>query len=149
MKIDKLTLEQFNNKNSLAFANVYNKLYNDLFYFTNKVYQNFPEIESCDIVHDLFIKIWKNNNAKFTDINGLKGYCFIAIKNGFKNHLGKAKSADNYIKEIDNDDLLITYIAETDFISTVSKAIDILPNECSKVFQLYLDGYTIKEIAEN
>ena len=150
MELNSTLLDKFNDKDSSAFSEIYEALYNDLYYFANKVYQDIVEVEACDVVHDLFVKIWNNNSAKFKNINALKGYCFISIKNEFKNYISHSKTVDNYKKEVDKnkDDLLITYIAETEFLSVISAAIDILPPECSKVFKLYIDGYSIKEISK-
>jgi RNA polymerase sigma-70 factor (ECF subfamily) len=39
-------------------------------------------------------------------------------------------------------------IAENEILSVLSSSLDLLPTECAKVFKLCLDGWEIKEIAD-
>ncbi len=146
--MNKVLLSKFNNRDISAFGEVYSLLYKELFLFSSKVYRECNEVEACDIVHDLFVKIWSSKTTKFDNIEALKGYCFTSIKNDFSNYIKRERVKSGYIEYAKDDSLIVTQLAETELIATVSKTIDRLPEECAKVFRLTLEGYSVKEIAK-
>lgn len=143
-------MSRFNKRDTLAFSEVYALLYDDLYYYTKKIIEGVQDIKPGDIIHDVFVKLWSSDKNKFNNINSLRGYFFVSIKNEFRNYLSRAKYAEAYKNQIMErcEDRIFTSMAETEFLSIVSQAIDILPPESSKVIKLYLEGFSIKEIAE-
>lgn len=142
---DSLLLSNFNDRESNAFVSIYSLLYNDLYYFTRLLYQD-TVVEPCDIIHDNFIKIWNHKSLQFDTLQNIKGYMMISIKNGFKNYLTHKKIEEHYRQGID-DDYFVIKMAEMETFSILSEAINLLPEECARVFQLYVDGWSVKEIA--
>ncbi len=66
-------LELFNERNSEAFGFFYEKLYNDIYYYTAKLYRN-SGISPEDVVHDVFVSIWESKEIVFESTNKLKAY---------------------------------------------------------------------------
>lgn len=142
-----LLISRFNDRDNLAFEQVYRLLYNELYHFTRKICQDSSVIPN-DVVHDIFIKIWEMKERKFENLNNLKAYIFIAIKNKFRNHIDHKKSIEKYNDNLKLDKYnFISEIVETETLSIINQAIDILPKECAKVFRLHLDGWQVKDIA--
>ena len=154
MKIDKenrmhiLLLEQFNKRNSIAFSEVYNLFYNELYHFASRLYQD-TEIEASDILHDIFINIWISNKIKFNTLNSIKGYIFIAVKNNFKNYITHKKCVDKYKSEIISDDnLFVVEMVESEIYSFVNQAVSLLPSDCAEIIKYHIEGWNAKEISE-
>lgn len=144
---DKL-LKEFNNRDDIAFGEVYHRFYNDLFHLAAGLYKN-SHTDPSDVIQDVFVKLWESSTPKFDNLSSVKGYLYITIKNRFKNHLDHQKSVDKYSNNLKCDrDNFISQIAETETLSILNQAIDILPAECAKVFRLYIEGWDISEIAE-
>lgn len=142
-----LLIKRFNSRDNSAFEQVYRLLYDELYHFTAKIYHD-TDIIPSDIIHDIFIKIWELKERKFENINNVKAYIFIAIKNQFRNHIDHQKSVDKYNDNYKLDRYnFISEIAETEALSTINQAINILPRECARVFKLHLDGWQVKDIA--
>ena len=142
-------LIKFNNKDTYAFSYIYKLLYNDLYYFTSSLYC-YKEIDASDVIHDNFVKIWNNTKLKFDTVPAIKGYLVISIKNEFKNYIIHKKYENNYkqILKENYDDYFVVKIAEMETFSIITSAKEILPKECAKVFSLYLEGWTVNEIAD-
>lgn len=45
------------------------------------------------------------------------------------------------------DDCFVIQVAESEILSIISQAVELLPEECSKVFQLHLEGWEVQDIA--
>ena len=140
-------LENFNNRELSSFGDVYTLLFTDLSHFASKVFYD-SVVESEDVIQDIFINIWENRTKKFDSILGIKMYIYVCIKNKLKTHINHSKYVDTYNKSILNDDYFVIQVAETEKLSIISQAIDILPSECAKVFKLHLDGWEVKDISK-
>lgn len=139
----------FNNREREAFGAVYYLLYNELYYFTAKLYQN-SDIEPCDVIQDLFVNMWESKANQFESLIKIKSFLFVSIKNRFRNYLEHKRSIDKYTETIVAEkDSFISLIAETEVVSYVSEAIDKLPEECAKVFRMYAEGWEIKDISKH
>lgn len=140
-------LKRFNDRDPVAFGEVYDLLYNELHYFTSQLYRNIPMI-AADILHDLFLDLWQKKQEQFAAIINIKAYLYVCIKNKFKNEINHRKYIDQYHHEVRSDgNSFLSTIIETESISIISQAIELLPTECAKVFRLHLDGWDVKEIA--
>lgn len=141
-------LLKFNDRDNLAFCEVYEIIYDELFYFTKSIYSN-TEIVASDVIHDIFIKLWESKNAKFDSLLSIKGYAYIAVKNKFRDYISHQHIKDKFRNNMKlQDDYLVSQIAESETLSIITEAIGILPTECAKVFKLYIDGWEVKDIAK-
>lgn len=140
-------LTKFNNRDSSAFSSVYSLYYEDFHYYASYLYDG-TSVESEDIIHDIFLELWQNKHVKFDQLIKIKGYIFIAIKNGFKNYKNHTKYEHKYAESFEVDANFELDVLEYEVYSMVDKALEILPSECAKVFKLYIDGYKPEEIAQ-
>ncbi len=110
--------------------------------------------DSEDIVQEVFYRIWKNR-ANLDENKSFSTYLFSAVKNGSINHLEHKKHKDKYAEimgvvylrqhQPDSTDTLVAMDLERDF----NKALDHLPSECRKVFELSrFEGLRYQEIAD-
>lgn len=144
---ENLLIERFNNRHSEAFSEVYLLYYDELFYFASKLYKG-TEVSPNDVLQDTFINLWETKKQRFNELINIKAYLFISIKNSFKNYITHRKQIEKHSLQTQlDDDNFITFIAETELFSVMNEAINLLPDECAKVFKCYLEELTTKEIA--
>lgn len=141
-------LKNFNARNSRAFGNVYYLLYDEIFYFTSRLYRE-TEVVACDIIHDIFSYLWVNSHIKFENVLSIRSYLYISIRNGFKNYLAHKKCVDKYNCIVKYDDnKFIVNIAETHIFSILNEATSILPKDCAEVLKYHFEGWQMKDIAQ-
>lgn len=141
-------IECFNTRENWAFEQIYLLYYDEFYYFSSKLYWD-TEIASGDVVQDLFMKIWERKDLRFTSLEHLKGYMYVSIRNGYREYLSHKNVANRYIQAVKmTDDYFISQIVETETLSILSRLTELLPEECAKVFKLYLEGWEVKEIVE-
>lgn len=142
-----LLLKRFNDRDLFAFGEVYDILYNELHYFTASLYKK-TDIVASDVIHDVFIHIWENSVQQFVGIDNLKAYLCISIKNKFKNYIARQKINERYNNSLKlESDNFVSIIVESETITVINQAIDLLPEECAKVFKMHLEGWQVKDIA--
>lgn len=137
-------LKRFNNRDNMAFGEVYTQLYDELYHFTARLYRE-TEIAAGDIIHDTFVYVWEHSTQRFEGINNLKAYLYISIKNRFRNYIVHQRSVEKFQYESRD---FISDVVESETLSIIHQAINALPTECARVFRLHLDGWQVKEIAE-
>lgn len=142
-----LLLKKFNERDSFAFGEIYDLLYNELYYFTSQLYRDTPFV-AADIIHDMFLVLWQKKQLEFVAIINIKAYMYVSIKNKYKNDIIHDKYVKEHTCEVrSNKNSFVSNIIETETISIISQAIELLPTECAKVFKMHLDGWNVKEIA--
>lgn len=147
MNQDNLLLK-FNNRDKLAFSEIYSQFFNELYYYSSKLLKGY-NIDSEDIIQDLFINVWSSSKVRFDSVDHLKNYLYLGIRNKFKDYYTHQKYIDEYEFAIRNDeDYHITTMIESEVYSAINEAVSILPSECAKVFKLHIEGWEINDIAE-
>lgn len=140
-----LLLKKFNKRDAEAFAYIYSHFYDDFYRYASYLYYE-TSVDAKDIVHDTFIKIWIEDNIQFESLEKLRSFAFVLIKNNFINYKNRNKLENDYIikkkTEFDFD------LFECEIYSIAEKAYNMLPEECGKVFRLYIDGYKPDDIAK-
>lgn len=141
-------IESFNLRDEDAYAYVYTLYYDNLYYFASNLYGG-TEVDSSDLVHDIFLSLWENKKTDFCSLPHIKSYLFLSVRNRYRKYWEHKKHIDKYVLRAMNDDsYFISEMVEVEVISRLSMMIDILPTECAKVLKLYVEGMDIKEIAE-
>jgi RNA polymerase sigma-70 factor (family 1) len=140
------------NEDRDAFKSLYLYFYQDLFRLA-KTFVKSPE-GAEEIVDDAFLKLWINR-AKLYEINNLKVYLFVCIKNLCINFLEKQKNIQIVSIEdldLDPEDKCSSpgerlYVA--DLKGIISNAVAVLTPQCRLIFQLVKeDGLKYREVAE-
>lgn len=146
--IEQKLISLFNNRDSEAFGTVYSMIYKELFHFTTKIVHS-TNLEADDVLHDIFINIWESDMRDFKSLNNIKAYIYVSVKNYLRNNLDHQRAINRFTKEVlEDDDHFAIKVAEVEVFSILEMSIKLLPEECLKVFQLYVEGYTVKEIAK-
>lgn len=140
-------LNQFNRRDSVAFNEIYKLYYNELMNFAGRLFYN-TEVSVEDIIQDVFMNIWENNPRQFDSLSGIKAYIYVCIKNKLKNYIAHNKYVNEYNSRMLQEDCFIIQVAESEILSIITQAMDILPEECSKVFQLHMEGWDVQDIAQ-
>ena len=105
-----------------------------------------------DIVQDVFLNLWKNNNAYSVETN-IQGFLFKAVRNKAFELMRSQKSYDAALKRLESDTTQNDREpdAEPDRymqMEQINKLLRHLPPKCRKVFALHkLNGLTYAEIA--
>lgn len=140
-------LKKFNARNEVVFGVIYEQLFEEFYYFARKLMWN-SDVAPEDVVHDLFLYIWEHKDLKFETDEHLKGYIYLGIRNYYKNYLIKQQRKDKYKSSVMlDDDYFVSKMVETEIINEITIAINLLPEECAKVFKLFVSGLEMKEIA--
>lgn len=143
-----LLLIRFNNRDELALGEVYDIFYRELQYFARQLYRE-TNVQAADVVHDIFIKIWESRKIQFKKLDNIKAYIYISLKNGFSDWLSHNKCVNKYNNSIiNNKDCFVTEMVESETMSIISSALNILPKDVAAVFKLIVDGWEVKDIAE-
>lgn len=136
----------------LAFEEMYRQYFIRLFRFCHAiVHQKGPAEE---IVHDVFLKIWKRRD-RLSEIDNLGVYLYISAKNHCLNHLRK----DRHLQVIDIDGLCDealqfqpdpeSLLIRAETMKRVVAAIGQLPPKCKLIFKLVKeDGLKYKDVAQ-
>ena len=87
---DTILLKSFNRRNPNAFSIVYRMIYRELYLYATHIF-NPLNLPAEDVIQDIFTDIWLRESVQFPSIPYIKTFCFIALKNAYKNkikHLG-------------------------------------------------------------
>ena len=140
-------MQLFNERSPKFFGHVYDILYRELHYYANTVFFN-TTVESSDIIHDIFIKIWSNNELRFKSLLSIKLYIFTAIKNNYKDYYKHLSIVSIHQNESTN---LFSYaeVIESELYLSIEEHMKMLPFEWSEILRMYLDGWSYDDIAEH
>lgn len=120
---------------------VFKEYYGSLCYFASKYLQDEEVIE--DIVQDIFITLLEKKTQFHTEAH-LKNFLYLSVRNGCLNYLRNLRSRDRYIASLPPDDEGESFeenIILTEVHRELAEAVNKLPEECRKVFELcYFQG---------
>lgn len=136
---------KFNERDNSAFTQVYSGVFDEVNHFTKRLFY-YSNLDSKDLIQDIFAAMWSNESLQFTSLAHIKNYLFLAIKNKHKNHLKHSKHVANYEKQSEN--YCFSTMVESSTLSILSEAMSYLPDDCATIFKLYIEGWEIKDIAQ-
>jgi RNA polymerase sigma-70 factor (ECF subfamily) len=133
-----------------AFASLFRKYYEQLFYFALRFLKDSQTAEN--IVQDVFVKLWEKREEWHVQ-SSVKAYLYTAVKNRSLNYIKREKSmvsveevSVNQMDEIPSPE---ESLIENEIMEAVQGAIEKLPQQCRCVYQMKrYDGMTYSEIAE-
>lgn len=115
-----------------------------------------PRQTAEDIVHDIFLNMWKNNNKPLIN-EYVVSYMFQSVQNGCINYLKHETIQNEYINkailELKLEELTLNpvekRIIDQEQLNAIYRSIDQLPDKNKEVFQLsYIQGKSNTEISE-
>lgn len=120
---------------------VFKEYYGSLCYFASKYLQDEEVIE--DVVQDIFITLLEKK-TQFQSVIHLKNFLYLSVRNGCLNHMRNLRSRDRYIASLAYDERVESFeenIILTEIYRELADAVNKLPEECRKVFELcYFQG---------
>ncbi|MBR8535868.1 RNA polymerase sigma-70 factor [Carboxylicivirga sediminis] len=148
--MNQASIARISQGDQLEFAHLMST-YNSGLYSFARGFVNSSEVAE-EIISDVFLKLWKNR-GKLLEIEDLKNYLFIAVRNSCLTAIKRKKQ-----NEIKLDELPSYYIDrievpkeegfDSELIDALNEAIDCLPPKCKLVFSMAkLQGFKRKEIA--
>jgi RNA polymerase sigma-70 factor, ECF subfamily len=123
-------------KDNKAFESYYKMHYKSFFVMACRYLKNSEQAE--EVVNDVFMKIWEDGNKISID-SSLKSYIYRSIINRSLNEIQKNKKDLNLAIDLYNtqeESYELREIEENELKIRLFKAIDLLPEQCKKVFQL-------------
>lgn len=147
LKFDEMELlKRFNNRDSIAFGEVYTLYHNELSIYTASLYREM-NVMSEDVIQDVFVNLWLST-VKFEMLINVKAYIYVSIKNSFRNYLRNNSYAEKYSEQVKLDHDFEVDVMESEMYSFVDELTNILPKSYAEVIDLYLKGWKSGEIAE-
>lgn len=135
-----------------GFAWFFRNLYPALSFYAYKITGDREASE--EIASNAFIKIWQRHE-QFEDALSIRKYLYRIVRNDALKHLRKEKQSTAFNKEViylyanGHEKDCFNSLVTAEISRELLHAINSLPSECSKVFQLlYVEGKSIKEAAE-
>ena len=83
---DIILLESFNRRNPKAFSIVYRMIYRELYLYATRLFESL-NVPAEDVIQDIFTDMWLRESVQFSSIPYIKTFCFIALKNAYKNKI--------------------------------------------------------------
>ncbi len=140
-------LANFNKRVSSAFDEVFVLYYKELYMYASYIFKDSDECAE-DIIQDIFMRLWDNNEVQFDALPKIKAFIYISIKNAYKNHLKHLDIKERYRGELDFNEQDTTDIQQFEIYSQLEEYLRVLPQDCAKVLKMYIDGYAPEEIAK-
>ena len=135
-----------------GFAWFFRNVYPALNFYAFKITSDKEASE--EIASNAFIKIWQRHE-QFTDAISIRKYLYRIVKNDALKHLRKEKQSTSFTKEMiylygnEHEKDCFHGLVAAEISRELLDAINCLPAECRKVFQLlFVQGKSIKEAAE-
>lgn len=142
---DNQLLKKFNNRDSVAFGEIYTLFHKELTIYTNTLYRG-TEIIPDDVLNDIFVTIWTSKTT-FESLQHIKSYVYLSIKNNFRNYLVHNNYKIDYLNRLRDEDKYDVNIVESELYSVVDEAIKLLPETYALVLKMYINGWKTGEIA--
>jgi RNA polymerase sigma-70 factor, ECF subfamily len=123
-------------KDIATFERFYKEHYKSFYLLACKYIKNSSEAE--EIVNDIFMKIWEDGN-KIQIETSIKSYINKAVINRSINALNKSKRENEYRSEMNSmpgETFELREIEENELKIKLYEAIDQLPDQCKKVFEM-------------
>ena len=149
---DDTALKSLKDDDGKEFTMIYNRYFHPLCVFAQKIVED--EDAALDIVQDFFAKFWEDREKIEISIS-LRAYLYGSVKHfslKYIEHLQVMREYhDHFLKDHsdfdDRNPISILIGKETE--SGIERAINALPEQCRKVFELYQEGFSYCEIASN
>lgn len=148
---DKLLIDKIHSGSSDAFEHVFMVYYQPLSVFACKLVGDLDLAK--DIVQDVLVHFFEKHN-KLNIHTSLKAHLYQSVKNKCLNHLKREKiirthHSSIFIEKKKQEEVFIDLMEETELENHLNKAIQTLPNQCQRIFEMSrFQGKSNQEIAD-
>lgn len=140
-------LARFNRRDMSAFASVYMEYFTELHVYARRLYAG-TSVEPEDVVQDVFCNLWERADITFDSLLKIKAFLFVALKNGYRNHVNHLEVERKYKSAVELDAGFENDIMESELGASLLECIERMPDPGGKVMKLYLSGFEAEEIAD-
>jgi len=135
---DKDIIAGIKNDESSFFTLLFNRYYAGLVVYATHLLET--DAQSADIVHDVFMSLWEKRSSLFIETS-VKSYLFTSVRNRCLNYIGHLRVRSEYQENIlragdVEGPLTWEYYDEMELTTMIDNAINKLPPQCKKVFQM-------------
>lgn len=139
-------IEQLCKGDELAYKVLFDVYYQILAHFAMKFLH---DKEACeDIVHDAILDLYSSKRV-FTNINSLKSFLYLSIKNRSINYLQHKKAEEKYLHDVSvihGEEFFLDAIIEEEVYFLMHKAINELPEQIQNKYELSLKGKPTRKL---
>ena len=117
---------------------IFKEYYGSLCYFASRFLKDEEVIE--DLVQDVFITLLEKKMLFQSEVH-LKNFLYLSIRNSCLNYIRSTRSKDRYIASLAYEEQAENFeesIILTEIHRELAAAVEKLPEECRKVFQLFV-----------
>lgn len=145
---DEVLLELFNKRDSYAFGVVFRRFYKELFLYAGTLFRSL-EVEPEDAIQDVFADIWVRTSVRFDSLEYVKTFCFVALKNAYKNAVKRSGYRLRFEEETKSDSKSEEPddIMQAELCRQLYDSLRLLPEDYAAVVRMYLEGWKPEEIA--
>ena len=143
---DQITFALIKNGDEEAFEKMFKQYYVQLTAFAHTYMHDIDLAES--LVQNVFVKLWEKR--KQYEINSLKSYLMIAVRNNCHNELKRKQHERDLKLSVRPDDIIENAnYSDSGTLERINQTIEKLPEQRKRIFKLNrLDGLKYREIAE-
>jgi RNA polymerase sigma-70 factor (family 1) len=144
-------LDSFRKGKPEALEKVLKQFYSPLCLFAERLVVD--RAASEDIVGEAFVKLWHKRTG-FENLQNLKAFMYITVRNACLNHLKQAKRESLSKKQLayitgEKEEFVLNEMIRAEVLREIMLEIDNLPEQCRKILKMgYLEGLKNQEIAD-
>lgn len=146
-------IQAFQNGDEKGFTYFFRQVYPGLCVFAQRYVPDITIAE--DVVSESFLKVWDKHEG-FTNATALRSYLYRTAYHGCLRWLEKEKRREKVevkvkeeVEEMAEEENYLVHIIRTETIRELYAAMNTLPKECKRVFDLlYVEGKSVREAAE-
>lgn len=139
-------LKQFNQREEHTFGRVYRMLYRELYLYSSRLFTPL-NLSPEDAIQDVFLDIWQRHSLQFPSLPHIKTFCFIALKNAYKNQLKHLGHHQRFELECQAEREFSSDTERAEQITQLYESLRLIPAHLAAVVRLYLEGFKPEEIA--
>ena len=139
-------LKQFNRRDAQAFGQVFRLLYREVYLYSARLFLQL-NLSPEDAIQDIFLDIWQRRSLQFPTLARVKAFCFIALKNAYKNQLKHLGHRQRFELECQAEREFSSDTERAEQITQLYESLRLIPAHLAAVVRLYLEGFKPEEIA--
>lgn len=139
-------LNAFNKRDAHAFGVVYRKIYKELYLYANRLFNPLNK-DSEDAIQNIMLDIWTRHSVQFDSLENIKIFCFIALKNLYKNEIKHLAHRQRFELERKAECEFSKDMERVESYKMLHESLQLLPDDYATVIRMYLEGWKPEEIA--
>ena len=144
---DIILLESFNRRNPKAFSIVYRMIYRELYLYATRLFESL-NVPAEDVIQDIFTDMWLRESVQFSSIPYIKTFCFIALKNAYKNKIKHLGYQQHFEMEAKLEHEFSEDLAYVEACNLLYESVRLIPQDYAQIIYMYLEGWKAEDISK-